>query len=177
MRSDFRHSIVLVGALIALALSSAGCSSVSSCSRDEDHIDVDGWVSPDRTTFSSVKPAPPAADGGVLSGPELEMLEPYTYFPANRIVTFHVGLIDVPTDINIYLTFSRDRDATIAPCAGNQCLIRRFNKDEIVLRNDTCTEFWVLLTASTSPMPFQPVTDGGVDEGTSGAAGAAGAAE
>ncbi len=180
MRSDFRDSVVLAGVSIALALSSAGCSSISSCNRDEDHIDVYGYVSADRTVFSSVEPAGPAADGGVLSSEELELLPPYTYFPANRIITFHVGLLDTPTAINPYLSFFAERNHTVAPAAGNQSLIRSYNKDEIVLRNDTCTEFWVWLTASTSAMPFHQVTDAGAEGGASGAdpaetAGASGA--
>jgi hypothetical protein len=180
MLITLRDSAILAVALIVALLSCTGCSSVSSCNRDEDTIDVDGYVNPDRTVFSSVEPAGRAADGGTLSNDELEMLPPYTYFPANRIVRFNVGLIDVPTDINVYLSFSPQRDATVAPCAGNQCLIRSFNKDHIVLRNDTCSEFWVLLTASTSAMPFHQVPDAGVDEaaagaGPTGSAGAAGA--
>ncbi len=182
MRGALRTSITLAPALalIAVALSCAGCTNISSCSREEDHIDVYGYVNADRTVFSSVEPAGTAADGGPLSSAELEALPPYTYFPANRVITFHVGLIDTPTDINPYLSFSPERDATVAPAAGNQSLIRRFNKEQIVLRNDTCSEFWVYLTASTSGAPFRQVTDAGAEGGTSGAdpadtAGAAGA--
>ncbi|MEI9936716.1 MAG: hypothetical protein WDO69_05785 [Pseudomonadota bacterium] len=167
-------------ALIAVAWPCVGCSSLSSCNRAEDQIDVYGYVNADQTVFSSVDPAGTAADGGPLSGPELQVLPPYTYFPANRTVVFHVGLIDIPTDINIYLSFSPERDATVAPSAGNQSLIRRFNKEEIVLRNDTCSEFWVYLTASASSSPFHQVTDPSAEGGASGAdpedtAGASGA--
>ena len=149
-------------AIVAWAGTSVGCSSTSTCSRDEDTLDFyDGYVTPDRTLYSSVKPAGTAADGGQLSNTELEALPPYTHFPANRSIVFHIGLIDTPTDINIYLSFSPLRDKTVAPAAGNQSLIRRFNKDEIVIRNDTCSEFWVWLTASTSATPFHPVAAGG----------------
>ena len=167
-------------AIVAWAGTSVGCSSTSTCSRDEDTLDFyDGYVTPDRTLYSSVKPAGTAADGGQLSNTELEALPPYTHFPANRSIVFHIGLIDTPTDINIYLSFSPLRDKTVAPAAGNQSLIRRFNKDEIVIRNDTCSEFWVYLTASASAQPYLPVTDGGAAGGASGAdadsAGASGA--
>ena len=163
---------VVVWAVVCLAAASSGCSSTSTCSRAEETIDVYGFVNADRTVFSSVQPAGQAADGGPLSSAELQQLPPYTYFPANRIIRFHVGLADVPTDINVYLSFSPSRDATVAPAAGNQSLIRRsYSKDEIVIRNDTCSEFWVWLTASTSAQPFQQLTDGGADEGTAGASG------
>jgi hypothetical protein len=163
-----RRSFAL-GAILALAGTSVGCSSTSSCSRAEDKIDVYGYVNADRTVFSSVEPAGLSVDGGTLSSAELEKLPPYTYFPANRSVVFHIGLLDTPSDINIYLSFREERSKTVAPCAGNQCLIRKYNKDEIVVRNDTCSEFWVWLTASTSAMPFHQVTDAGAEGGASGA--------
>jgi len=154
--------------LVALAGASVGCSSTSTCNRDEDVIHVYGYVSADRTVFSSVEPAGLNADGSTLSSEELEKLPPYTYFPANRIVVFHVGLLDTPSAINVALSFFPERNHTVAPGAGNQALIRSYNKDEIVLRNDTCTEFWVWVTASTSAMPFHQVTDAGAEGGASG---------
>jgi hypothetical protein len=166
----FRDSVALAALLLALALSSAGCSSVSSCNRDEDKIDVYGYVNADRTVFTSVEPSKlEAADGGTVPSPGSE--PSFAHFPTNRIVTFHVGLIAFPTDIQVYLSFSPDGDATVAPAAGNQSLIRKRSKDQIVLRNDTCSEFYVWLTASASATPFHPVIDGGVDDGSAGAAG------
>jgi hypothetical protein len=158
-----RKSVALAAGLIALALSSAGCSSVSSCNRDEDHIEVYGFVNADRTVFSSVDPSKLEAADGTLPS--------FTHFPANRIITFHVGLLGYPTTITPTLSFRAGGDATVAPCAGNQCLIRKRSKDQIVLRNDTCSEFWVWLTATTSATPFMPVSDGGVDEGAAGTSG------
>jgi hypothetical protein len=160
MRDVLRDSMLLAAALLVAALSS-GCSSVSSCSRDEDHIDVSGFVNADRTVFSSVDPLQLEADGGIEAR--------FTHFPANRIITFHVGLAGYPTTITPTLSFRAGGDATVAPCAGNQCLIRKRSKDAIVLRNDTCSEFYVWLTASTSATPFQPVSDGSEDEGSAGA--------
>jgi len=134
---------------------------------------VYGFVNEDRTVFSSLAPVSLLdAEGKPLPSAEIEALPPYTYFPANRIIKFHVGLVAIPTAINVYLSFSPYRDRTVAPAAGNQSLIRRYNQDEIVLRNDTCSEFWVWLTASTSATPFHQVTDGGVSEGIAGASGA-----
>jgi hypothetical protein len=145
----------LVGAV--LAASGLGCTSTSSCGRDEDQIDVYGFVNADGTEFTSIEPVmAEAADGGA-SG----MLPQYTYFPPNRSIVFHIGMVAEPTDINVFLSFSPDGDATVAEAAGNQSLIRKHNKDQIVLRNDTCSEFWVWLTASASATPFHQVTDAG----------------
>ncbi|HEY0469566.1 MAG TPA: hypothetical protein VGC79_35495 [Polyangiaceae bacterium] len=168
-------------AMLALAAASTGCSSTSTCSRDPDTIDVyDGSVNADRTQYSSVQPAGQAADGGPLSDAELQKLPPYTYFPANRSVRFHIGLVATPTDYRGFLAFLGDRDISVAPCAGNQCVFHTVNKDEIVVKNDTCSEFWLYLTASTSATPFHPLSDGGAAGGASGVdptdtAGAAGA--
>ena len=149
---------MLTGLLITTLLSCAGCSNISSCNRDEEHIDVyDGWVNEERTIFSSVDPGRLEA----VAGGADQTLPSFAYFPTNRIITFHVGLVGYPTTITPTLSFSPDGDATVAPCAGNQCLIRKRSKDQIVLRNDTCSEFWVWLTASTSATPFHPVAAGG----------------
>lgn len=175
-----RRAAFALGASLALAAASVGCSSTSTCNRDADTLDVYGQVNADRTQYVSVQPAGQAADGGPLSNEELLMLEPYTYYPANRSVRFHVGLVATPTAYTISLAFLGDRDISIAPCAGNQCVIHKLNQDEIVVKNDTCSEFWIWLTASTSATPFHPLSDGGAEGGASGvqpmdSAGAAGA--
>jgi hypothetical protein len=175
-----RRAAFALGASLALAAASVGCSSTSTCNRDADTLDVYGQVNADRTQYVSVPPAGEAADGGPLSDKELQMLPQYTYFPANRSIRFHIGLVAEPTDINGFLAFLGDRDISIAPCAGNQCVYHVHNKDEIVVKNDTCSEFWIWLTASTSATPFHPLSDAGAGGGASGvdpaeAAGAAGA--
>lgn len=168
-----RIRLALGLAVSALSVASYGCSGTSTCSRDEDHIDVGGFVTEDRTRFSSADPEKLALLAAGVPGP----VPSFTYFPANRVVTFHVGLADYPTTITPYLSFSPDGDATVAPCAGNQCLIRKRSKDVIVLRNDTCSEFYVWLTATTSDSPYHPIdADGGTEEAASGdTSGAAGA--
>src|SRR5687767_13344001 len=108
MQGALRASVTVALALAASALSLAcvGCSSISSCSRDEDTIEVDGFVNADRTEFSSVKPVPlEDADGGPLPREYIASLPPFTHFPANRIIKFHIGLVDIPTDINVFLSF------------------------------------------------------------------------
>jgi len=112
--------------------------------------------------------------GGAPPNAHPSTLPSFTYFPANRSITFHIGLIGCPTDIRTYLSFSPDVDATVAPAAGNQTLIRKRTKDEIVIHNDTCSEFWVWLTASTSATPFHPVPAGDAGTDPSEAAGATG---
>jgi|GEM_PF-1202672 len=180
MSASQRLALSLV--LVAAAATSIGCSSTSSCSLHEETVDVlDGWVNDERTMYSSVDPEKlPLVDGGRLPDGVPGPVPSFTHFPANRILRFHIGLVELPLEIHPYLSFSPYGDATVAPCAGNQCLIRKKTKDLIVLKNDTCSEFWVWLTASTSDTPFHPVSDAGADEepadaDSTGAAGASGA--
>jgi len=159
----------------ALTAASVGCSSTSSCNRDDDAIDVYGFVNADRTVFTSLQPDRlEDGDGGMLPGPAIDAPPLFEHFPANRTITFHVGLVGDPINYGIYLSFSPEGNNTVAPAAGNQSLIKRHNKDEVALRNDTCTEFWVWFTASTSATPFHRVSDSGVDDGTATTGGTAG---
>jgi len=165
-----RARLALGLAVVALSAASSGCSGTSTCSRHEDWLDAYGYVNEDRTIFSSADPGKlPLLDAGRLPEGDPGPVPSFTYFPANRSITFHVGLAAYPTTITPYLAFVPDGDRTVAPCAGNQCLIRKRSKDEIVLHNDTCSEFYVWLTASTSATPFLELTDAGVVDDVSDA--------
>lgn len=160
-------------ALCALvgALSSTGCST-STCSRDEDTVDVySGQVSLDKTFYESSVPN------------EEELI----YFPPNRTLVFHFGpkptlasdppqgLRAVPF-VSVFLSFSPDADSTIAPAAGNQSLIRVRTADRVEVRNDTCSEYYVWLVATTSKTALEPIDVGsGGSGGSGGSAGEAGA--
>ena len=153
----FRAS-VLVGAVVAaLSWANFGCST-STCSHAEDFVDVKtGHVNRDRTIYVSSLPD-----------------EAYVYLPPNRTLVFSVGLGSFPTSVNVALAFSPDYDATLAPAAGNAALIKSKSADTITLKNDTCSDYYVWLTATASATPFMPV-DGGAG-GTAGEVGASGEA-
>ncbi len=156
-----RGRFALFAAIVTLGASSLGCSSTSTCSRDEDTIDVYGYVSSDRTFFTSLYP--PTGD------PSQQL----TWFPTNRTIDFHIGLVADPLIIQPTLSFSPLYDTSVANSAGSMAVIRKRTKSDIVVHNDTCSEFWIWLTATTSAGPFEQVTDGGVDPGAAGTAGAA----
>lgn len=157
------------------ALSSVGCSSTSTCSRDEDTIDFYGQVSADRTTYRS-------------SDPTTDNL---LYFPPNRTLVLHfgpppppgeapTGLLDVPA-VFIYLSFTEHPASTLAMSAGNSGLIRVTTADRTEIHNDTCSDYYVWVYATTSATPFEPIISGGASGATSepassGNGGAAGAA-
>ena len=158
-------------ALLA-ALSSAGCSSTSTCSRDEERVDVySGRVNPEKTFYES----------------SLPNVENFVYFPANRTLVFHfgpkptlpteppAGLSGVPS-VSVFLSFYPEPDSTYAPAAGNQALIRVRTADRVEIKNDTCSDYYVWLTATASATPLETFDAGaGGSAGSGGEAGAAGA--
>ena len=57
----------------------------------------------------------------------------------------HLGFM--PVNVSIYVSFA-ERDTPVTPCAGNTCVIQEVSDDSIVIKNDTCSEFWVRVVAS-----------------------------
>lgn len=147
-----------VAVFALLAGGSAACSSTSTCSRDDSESEVtSGLVNEDHTVYVSAK----YGEG------------PYVYFPPNRTLTFDVGLRAVPTGISILIGFSPEAAPTTAPSAGNLSLVKSMSADQVVLKNDTCSEFYVWLGLTTSGSDLSPVTP--FDAGAAAAEGAAGA--
>ncbi len=131
------------------ALSGVGCKT-STCDRDEETVEIkNGHVNEDRTIYVST-----------LDGEDL------VYFPPNRTLVFDTKLAGAPIAHQIDLSFSPDGDST-SPSAGNSSLIKAKSPDQFVIKNDTCSEFYVSLTVIASATPFMPV------EGDAGSANAA----
>ena len=165
-----------LGALLG-ALLSVGCSSTSTCNRDEDTVDFyGGRVSVDRTTYESSE----------------QNVGNLIYFPPNRTLVLHfgpkpespddppVGLLDAPA-VFIFLSFTEHPGSTIASNAGNGGLIRVTTADRTEIHNDTCSDYYVWVYATTAATPFEPISSGGASDATSepassGNGGAAGAA-
>jgi hypothetical protein len=57
----------------------------------------------------------------------------------------HLGF--APAEVSIYVSFA-ERDTPVTPCSGNTCVIQEVSDDSIVIKNDTCSEFWVRVVAS-----------------------------
>ena len=78
-------------------------------------------------------------------------LGPLLHFPGGKEfqLVHHLGF--TPADVNVYFSIDIDR---YAPCAGNSCEIRCIDDQIVWVKNDTCTEFWIYVTASgPSPIP------------------------
>jgi hypothetical protein len=95
---------------------------------------------------------------------------PYTFYPGGRTITFKHGLGQTPLDPLFYLAFSpygglalsTGNETEILPVDGETPPL---DDDHIRVYNDTCSDFYIWVTAS-APEPV-------VDADAGGAAGAA----
>ena len=81
---------------------------------------------------------------------------PYLPFPPGRTYRFTHGLGGPPGGWTAYLAFNpspvattdggRARGGTVT-CAGNQCTYERVTDSVFELRNDTCSDVWLRVTA------------------------------
>jgi hypothetical protein len=73
----------------------------------------------------------------------------------------HLGF--TPAIYQVFLAFSPDGER-VAPCAGNECVIRCVDDEIIWLKNDTCAEFWVRVVAAdrSSESRGAACTSGGI---------------
>jgi hypothetical protein len=130
---------LLFGAVAAIALlTSIGCVG-SRCDRE--------GQAPQRFEGGRTN-----SDGSFYESSGLE--GPFLFFPSGR--TYHLvhGLSEAPAEFNVFLSFAEhplETGAGIAPSAGNQSIIEDVNDQYIELRNDTCAEVFVRLTARTAP--------------------------
>jgi hypothetical protein len=70
----------------------------------------------------------------------------YLPFPGGKRYAFEHRLGAVPAEVNVYFAFDASPSEE-SPCAGNTCVFA-VDGAFIHLRNDTCAEFWVRVTAS-----------------------------
>ncbi len=97
-----------------------------------------------------------AVDGVYMSSPwEGELL----YFPGGMHYSLEHKLGKAPRWVTSYLSFDRDgtTSSSLAQAAGNQVVILDVDDTAITLANDSCVEYWLLVTAGSgaevSPPP------------------------
>lgn len=95
----------------------------------------------------------------------------FLFFPSGRTYKLPHGLRSTPTDVGIYLAFvpnPREAGSLIAPSAGNQGGIQAVDDRFVTVRNDSCAEFFVRVTATAAGSPDSalngPAADAGADE-------------
>ncbi len=86
---------------------------------------------------------------------------PYLHFPGGKRYRIHHGLGTTPVAVLTYLAFDEHPlpGGNVSESAGNQSVIERVDDEVIVVRNDTCAEFWLRVVALTRGA-------GGSDAGT-----------
>jgi hypothetical protein len=93
----------------------------------------------------------------------------WLHFPGGQRydLVHHLGF--EPQNVNVMLSFSEngvgeDAEAdTAAQAAGNSGELQLVNDQIIRIKNDTCTEFWVRVTANGNPTKGPTATDAGDD--------------
>jgi hypothetical protein len=132
--------------LAALAIVAAGCERVPPAVCD-------------RTAEGNptVRYAEGTAEGGVyMSSPwDGELL----YFPGGMRYALEHKLGAMPRWIGSYLSFSRDgtKDGgAVAMATGNQVVVLGVDATAITLANDSCVDYWLLVTAGAGEQGAPP---------------------
>ena len=78
---------------------------------------------------------------------------PYLHFPGGRRYQLEHHLGRAPTMVTTYLSFDQEPmpGGNASESAGNQAVIERVDDEIIQVRNDTCAEFWLRVTAIAAP--------------------------
>ena len=140
-----------LGALGFCALSASGCSAACDPSAEANTPEV----------FSGGLTQEGGYETGPWSGPHLP-------FPGGKRwkLEHHLGF--APRNVSVYLAFGAD-NTELAPCAGNTCVFC-VDAQYVWLRNDTCSEFWVRVTAEGhDPATSVRLCEGGEVPDASGA--------
>ena len=126
---------------LALALGLSGLS--TACSPPCDTADSDKTVTYSKGT---VDPSETVYESSPWNGP-------YLHFPAGRRFSLEHHLKKTPSLVNTYLAFDERPlpGGNTSESAGNQAVIERVDDQVIVVRNDTCAEFWLRVVAIASP--------------------------
>jgi hypothetical protein len=69
------------------------------------------------------------------------------HFPGGKRyeLVHHLGF--TPAEVSVYVSFAGNNEP-LTLCAGNTCVIQAVKDDAIIIKNDTCSEFWVRVVAS-----------------------------
>ncbi|MEZ4222954.1 MAG: hypothetical protein R3B13_18570 [Polyangiaceae bacterium] len=80
--------------------------------------------------------------------------EPWLHFPPGRRFVFEHGLGVEPYVVNTYLSFSENpltSSNNASESAGNQAVIEAVTDEFVRIRNDSCADFYLRVTAARAP--------------------------
>lgn len=153
----FRRVIALfVLSAAALATGSVGCSSLGPCDTSDNSNPAELY------TQGEVR------DGTYMSSP---WTGPLLAFPGGKRYTLEHKLGCVPRSIQIWTSFSdvgatAESASSIAPSAGNMSLVQEVTDEHIIIKNDTCSDYFVLVTAG--PECVEPGAERSAGDGDAG---------
>lgn len=151
LRDGPRRAVALVLGFTASSLV-YGCSALGPCDRSDDGNPPDPYY--DGTTV----------EGFYMSS---EWTGPFLPFPGGKRYRFFHGLGATPMEMACWTSFNSTgiENGSIAPPAGNMCVVQEINDEYIQIKNDTCSEMYVMVTAE-APLPSDEAVDldGGVGQ-------------
>ena len=130
------RNIGIVGCLfVAIGGGLASCDDIGPCDRSDQSHEAQPYR------------AGASVDGFYMSSPWTGPLLPFG--PGQRYQVFH-GLGQTPKQIGCWVSFQDNglADGTMAPAAGNLCVVQQVTDEYVQIKNDTCAEMFVLVTAS-----------------------------
>ena len=136
MDGVIRGTVVVVS--LILASWATGCSSLGPCDRSDDSNP------PDLYDGGTVE------DGSYMSSP---WTGPFLSFAGGQRYELRHGLGCLPRFLACWASFSSTgiSSGSIAPPAGNMCVVQEITDERIVIKNDTCSDMYVLVTAWSPP--------------------------
>ena len=143
-----RVYLLTFGLMMIVFTGLGGCSALGACDRSDDGYPADPYY--DGT-----------AEGGLyMSSPWTGPLLP---FPGGKRYRLYHHLGCTPRLLECWASFNSSgiENGSIAPPAGNMCVVQEINDEFIQIKNDTCSDMYVLVTAEASCEKTEPTSDGG----------------
>ena len=148
-----RRAAALVAAGALLVVAGPGCDVVTS-------------VGPQSCDISPESNPPVTYRGGTVEG-GVYMSSPWDddllWFPGGMQVRLEHGLDQMPRSWTAYLSFDADGtagDGRMAPTAGNQAELVDVDDVSLTIRNSTCADYYLLVTAQVDAPVEPPPVDG-----------------
>lgn len=143
-------ALLLVVATASLAVGS-GCSALATCDTSDDG----SWQIYEGGTTSDTMYMSSAWDGPLLA------------FPGGKRYRLMHHLGCRPSEIAVWVSFSEQgagEGSSIAPSAGNLSILEEVTDEHIQIKNDTCSDMYVLVTAEARPSDCERIPDGGTGD-------------
>ena len=106
-------------------------------------------------TRSNEKNPPKTYDGGVSDGTEYQSAPtggPYLSFPGGSRYEILHKLDPPPTLGTVEIRLAFDKDGSTADTAGNQAIVQEITAEHILVKNDTCADFFLYVYARASSL-------------------------